>query len=106
MQREYELKASVTKEDLLKFGFATYNQRTFSYFSYLYNKIIKVRFTVDLNESEMTWDVYDAANQKPYNAFYSNVNGLYNQVAIVCFERFNEIIEKMNKAGIISGEEK
>lgn len=104
MQREYTLKESVTKDDLLKFGFVTYNHKMFTYFSYLYKKIIKVRFIVDLSEMEMTWEVYDTTNQKPYNAFYSNINGKYNQVAIACFERFNEIVEKMSKAGIIEGE--
>lgn len=104
MQREYILKESVTKDDLLKFGFVTYNHKMFTYFSYLYKKIIKVRFTVEFDEREMTWEVYDAANQKPYNAFYSNINGMYNQVAVACFERFNEIVEKMSKAGIIEEE--
>lgn len=105
MKREYSIKESINKEDLINFGFVTYDYKRFTYFCYLFKKIIRAKYTVNLEEMEMTWEVYDTTNQKPYNAFYSNINGKYNQVAIACFERFNEIIEKMAKAGIIEGEE-
>lgn len=105
MKREYTLKKSVTKEDLMKFGFATYNHKKYTYVDDLYKKIIRVRFLVDFEEKEMIWEVYDATNQKSYNTFYSNPNGMHNQVVIECFERFNEAIEKMVEAGLIEGED-
>lgn len=105
MKREYNIKDSVSKEDLINFGFITYDYKKFTYFSYFFKKIIRAKFIVNLEEKEMTWEVYDASNQKPYNAFYSNHNGIRNQVVIECFEHFNENIKKMIKEGIIEGEE-
>ncbi|WP_077612030.1 hypothetical protein [Clostridium sp. Marseille-P2415] len=103
MQLEYLVRDHVTKEILMKNGFEP-RKDTFFYQSYLYRKIIKVKFTIDLTERCMHWYIYDCTNQKPYFAFYNSVNKNRNKVAMEVIEQFNNLIKKFTEAEIIVGD--
>lgn len=103
MQREYKL-LDVPRNKLLEFGFKQVGRKYF-FLKCLYKNTIVARFIADFDSNGMEWEVYDTTNQKPYFAFYSNINGDNNKVAISVIDCFNEVISKMAQAGIIKGEE-
>lgn len=98
---EYHINDTVSVSQLTKFGFKLRPDRTYSYDAYLYSKTIKVKFIADMSEQIITWKVYDSTNQQQYYAFYNNVNGDNNRVAVKSIERFNEIIDNMVRENII-----
>lgn len=103
MQREYIVRDYVTEEILLKNGFKPHNDNFF-YYSYLYRKLIKVKFTIDLRERSMHWKVYDCISQKPYFLFYKNLNNNRNKMIVEMIEQFNNLIQKFAEAEIIIGD--
>ena len=89
---EYCIPKTVDVNQLKSFGFKSRTNNTYVLDRLLYRKIIKVKFIADLEDNIMTWEVYDATNQKQYYAFYNNINGDNNLVAIKSVEEFNGII--------------
>ena len=68
---------------------------------YLYGKIIKAKFIADMIEHTITWRVYDCTNQQQYYAFYYNVNGDNNRVALKTIDEFVALIDAMIRENII-----
>lgn len=58
-----------------------------------------------MEEKTLTWSVYDCMNQQKYYAFYNNINGDNNLVAIKTIESFNGLIDEMVRENIITDEE-
>ena len=58
-----------------------------------------------MSERVITWKVYDSTNQQQYYAFYNNVNGNNNKVAIKSIEEFNRIIDGLVENKIIEEDE-
>lgn len=98
---EYCIPETVDVNQLKSFGFKSRTNNTYVLDRFLYRKIIKVKFIADLAEKIITWEVYDCTNQKQYYAFYNNVNGDNNRVAVKSIEEFNKIIEDLMENKII-----
>lgn len=105
MQLEYKVSNSATPQQLKEYGFHQRTNNTYVLNKYLYKNIIKVKILVDLNDEVMTWEVYDVTNQKQYYAFYNNVNGNNNRIAVKSIEEFNKIIAELVENKIIKEDE-
>lgn len=90
---EYHINDTVSVSQLTKFGFKLRSDYTYALDKYLYGKSIKVKFIANLLERVITWKVYDSINQQQYYAFYNNINGDSNRVAVKSIEEFNRIID-------------
>lgn len=98
---EYFIPETVDVSQLKLFGFKPRANNTYILDKFLYRKIIKVKFIADLVEKIITWEVYDCTNQKQYYAFYNNVNGDNNRVAVKSIEEFNKVIDALMENKII-----
>lgn len=101
MQLEYKVSNNVTPQQLKDYGFYQRTNNTYVLNKNLYKNIIRVKILVDINDDVMTWEVYDITNQKQYYAFYNNLNGSNNLVAIKSIEEFNRIINDLIENKII-----
>lgn len=101
MQLEYKVLNSVTPQQLKDYGFHQRSKNTYVLNKNLYRNIIRVKIIADLADNIMTWEVYDATNQKQYYAFYNNINGDNNNVAVKSIEEFNKIIGELIENKII-----
>lgn len=102
---EYQIPKTVSVNQLTKFGFKPRSNNTYALDKYLYGKTIKVKFIANMSERVITWKVYDSTNQQQYYAFYNNVNGNNNRVAIKSIEEFNRIIDGLVENLIIEVDE-
>lgn len=101
VQLVYKITDSTSENQLRLFGFQQRTKNTYVLDKFLYRKIIKVKFVADLEEKIITWEVYDCTNQKQYYAFYYNINGDNNRVAVQSIEKFTKIINDMIENKII-----
>ena len=101
MQLEYKVPNNATPNQLKDYGFRQRTNNTYVLNKNLYKNIIRVKLILDLAEKIITWEVYDCTNQKQYFAFYNNVNGDNNRVAVKSIEEFNKIIEELMENKII-----
>lgn len=101
MQLEYKVSNNVTPQQLKDYGFHQRTKGKYALNKNLYKNIIRVKILIDLSNRIMTWEVYDVTNQKQYHAFYNNVNGDSNRVAIKSIEEFNKIIDNLLENKII-----
>lgn len=105
MQLEYKVSNNVTPQQLKEYGFYHRTNNTYGLTKNLYNNIIKVKFLIDLKDNILTWEVYDATNQKQFHAFYNNVNVDNNRFAVKTIEEFNTIIDDLVENKIIEEDE-
>lgn len=101
MQQEYKVTNGVNINQLKDYGFYQRTKSTYVLNKNLYKNIVRVKILVDLIDEIMTWEVYDVTNQKQYCAFYHNVNGDNNRVAIKSIAEFNKIISELVENKII-----
>lgn len=102
---EYCIPKTVDVNQLKLFGFKPRTNNTYILDKFLYRKIIKVKLIADLSEKIISWEVYDCTNQKQYYAFYNNVNGDNNRVAIKSIEEFNKVVADLIENKIIEEDE-
>ena len=105
MQPEYKVLKSVNTNQLKDYGFYQRTKSTYVLNKNLYKNIIRVKIIIDLSNEIMTWEVYDSTNQKRYYAFYNNLNGNNNLVAVKSIEEFNKIIDDLMENKIIKEDE-
>lgn len=105
MQPEYKVPNNATTNQLKDYGFHQKTKDTYVLNKNLYKNIIRVKICIDLIDKIMTWEVYDVTNQKQYYAFYNNVNGNNNRIAVKSIEEFNKIIDDLMENKIIKEDE-
>lgn len=105
MYKDLELQETVTKHDLVSYGFCfNERKRRFEFFRKLTDNI-GVTFTVYIPENDngryINYKVTNLNTESPYAPFYSRKYSCNNKIADRVEEWLRDEVERMVKAGLV-----